>query len=48
MVFMRPKVIRTASEARDLLDDTYRRSPKLKDWDQDADPTASPTPGKPK
>jgi len=35
MVFMRPKVTRTAVDAKDLLDDTYRKFPRVKDWDQE-------------
>jgi general secretion pathway protein D len=33
MVFMRPKVTRTPAEARDLLDEIYRKLPHIKKWD---------------
>jgi len=43
MVFMRPKVSRTAADTRDLLDNTYRRYPTLKDWDEQSQPQPSKT-----
>jgi general secretion pathway protein D len=33
MVFMRPKVTRTPADARDLLDEIYRKAPNVKQWD---------------
>ena len=47
MVFMRPKVTRTPADSKDLLEDTYRKLPRVKDWDQEnqAEP---PKPGKAK
>jgi type II secretion system protein D len=47
MVFMRPRVIRTVADAKDVLDQTYRRSPSLKDWDQESQ-GQSPKPAKAK
>jgi type II secretion system protein D len=35
MVFMRPKVTHTPAESRDLLNDIYRRSPRIKRWDDE-------------
>src|SRR5205814_10600920 len=52
MVFLRPKVVRTPAEARELLDEIYRQSPKLKDWNQNQEKSGkakqgiSPSPGK--
>jgi type II secretion system protein D len=45
MVFMRPRVTRTPAETRDLLEETYRKSPSVKDWDQENQPQP-PKPGK--
>jgi type II secretion system protein D len=36
MVFMRPKVTRTPEQARDLVDEIYRKSPAVKQWDQES------------
>lgn len=33
MVFMRPRVTRTPEQARDLLEEIYRKSPSVKQWD---------------
>jgi general secretion pathway protein D len=45
MVFMRPRVTRTAVESKDLLDETYRKSPTVQDWDKENQPQP-PKPGK--
>jgi general secretion pathway protein D len=36
MVFLRPKVSRTPVEAKAILEDTYRKSPGVKKWDEDS------------
>jgi general secretion pathway protein D len=35
MVFMRPRVTRTPADSKELLDETYHKFPKVKDWDQE-------------
>jgi general secretion pathway protein D len=45
MVFMRPRVTRTPAETKELLDETYRKSPSVQDWDQENQPQP-PKPGK--
>jgi general secretion pathway protein D len=51
MVFLRPKVTRSPAEARELLDEIYRQSPRLKDWNQNQEKSGkgqgiSTSPGK--
>lgn len=41
MVFMRPKVTRTPEETRDLLEDIYRKSPSLRQWDKESQQPAN-------
>jgi len=38
MVFMRPRVTRTPTESKELLDETYRKTPGLKEWEQEDQP----------
>jgi len=38
MVFMRPRVTRTPTESKELLDETYRKTPGLKEWEQEGQP----------
>jgi len=38
MVFMRPRITRTAEEAKGLLDDVYQRVPSVKDWNDGTPP----------
>jgi type II secretory pathway component GspD/PulD (secretin) len=45
MVFMQPKVTRTPADAKDLLDETYRKSPGIKEWDRQSH-SQPPKPGK--
>ena len=47
MVFMRPKVSRTPEQNHDLLEDTYRRAPLIKQWDQESQSSAAPPAGEP-
>jgi len=44
MVFMRPRVTRTPMDASDLLNETYRRSPKIKEWDDESHGVPKPPP----
>ena len=41
MVFMRPKVTRTPAEAHDLLEEIYRKSPSVKQWDKESQQPAN-------
>jgi type II secretion system protein D len=34
MVFLRPKITRTPEEARELLEDIYKKAPDVKDWEE--------------
>ena len=38
MVFMRPRVTRTPTETKELLDETYSKSPSLKKWEEENEP----------
>jgi type II secretion system protein D len=38
MVFLRPKIIRSAEAARELLEDVERKAPLIKQWQEDAHP----------
>jgi type II secretion system protein D len=42
MVFMRPKVTRTPEQAKDLLEEIYRKSPAVKQWDQESQQPSKP------
>ncbi len=46
MVFLRPKVVRTPEEAKELLKDVDQQAPLIKKWENDAQPV--PDGGKPK
>ena len=41
MVFMRPRVTRTPEEAHDLLEEIYRKSPSVKQWDKESQQPAN-------
>ena len=49
MVFLRPKVTRTPKESQDLLEEIYRKAPKIRDWKDGTEPdkSAPPPPTKP-
>ncbi len=38
MVFMRPRVTRTPTETKELLDETYSKTPGLKKWEEENEP----------
>jgi general secretion pathway protein D len=48
MVFMRPRVSRSPEDAKDILDDIYRKSPSIKDWNDGIDPSHKGKPNKAK
>jgi len=39
MVFLRPRVVRTPEEAREMLNDVDKKLPKLKDWREGIPPS---------
>jgi type II secretion system protein D len=41
MVFLRPKVVRTLAQARELIDEVDRKAPRVKKWQDDAHPTTN-------
>ena len=41
MVFLRPRVVRAAEDARKLLDEINQRAPNLKKWEQDSEQKAA-------
>jgi type II secretory pathway component GspD/PulD (secretin) len=44
MVFMRPRITRTPEQNKDLLEEIYRKSPIIKQWDEDSQQPTAPTP----
>jgi type II secretory pathway component GspD/PulD (secretin) len=42
MVFLRPRVIRTVKQARELYEDVQKNSPLIRQWQQDNEPTDAP------
>ena len=44
MVFMRPKVTRTPEQARDLLEEIYRKAPAIEQWDKESQAPSNPKP----
>jgi len=41
MVFLRPKVVRSPTQARELLEEVDRKAPRVKKWQDDAHPSGS-------
>ena len=38
MVFLRPKIVRSAADAKELLDEVDKKAPRVKQWQDDAQP----------
>ena len=45
MVFLRPKIVRSQADAKELMRDIDKRTPLLRQWEEDADPPQLQKPG---